>query len=421
MAHFALTTFGSLGDLHPYIAVGMGLRERGHRVTIATSEVYRAKVGGEGLGFHPVRPDLAELQKDPEFMTRVLHPRKGTEYIIRNLMMAWIEQSYQDLKDLAGDADLLVGHPIAFATPIVAEELGKPWISVVLQPVAMVSAFDPPSISGAPFLEWFRGFGPGFWKQFGKVARIVLRSWSGPVNRLRRRVGLREAPNPLLDGMFSPFGTQAWFSEVLAQPQPDWPPKTVITGFPFYDKLAPGEGLSTELRDFLDAGPPPVVFTLGSSAVFEAGDFFTESVGAVRRLKCRAVLLVGDDPRNRPARESPGIVAAPYAPYSELFPRTAAVVHSGGVGTTAQTLRAGVPMCVSPWSNDQPDNARRCVNLGVARVVPRSGYRASRVAAELERLLTEGSFRDAVARAAAVIAREDGVARACDGLESAVR
>jgi UDP:flavonoid glycosyltransferase YjiC (YdhE family) len=221
--------------------------------------------------------------------------------------------------------------------------------------------------------------------------------------------------------MFSPFGTQAWFSEVLAQAQPDWPPKTVITGFPFYDKLAPGEGLSTELRDFLDAGPPPVVFTLGSSAVFEAGDFFAESAGAVRRLGCRAVLLTGDDPRNQPTRELPGVIAAPYAPYSEFFPRTAAVVHSGGVGTTAQTLRAGVPMCVAPWSNDQPDNARRCVNLGVARVVPRRGYRASRVAAELERLLTEGSFREAAARAAALIAREDGVARACDGLESAVR
>jgi UDP:flavonoid glycosyltransferase YjiC (YdhE family) len=421
MAHFALTTFGSLGDLHPYIAVGIGLRDRGHRVTLATSELYRAKVEGEGLGFHPVRPDLAELQKDPEFMTKVLHPRKGTEYIIRNLMTAWVEQSYQDLKALAEEADLLVGHPIAFATPILAEELGKRWISVVLQPIAMVSAFDPPSISGAPFLEWFRGFGPGFWKLFGKVVRGVLRSWSGPVNRLRRQVGLRDVANPLLDGMFSPFGTQAWFSEVLAQPQPDWPPKTTITGFPFYDKLTPGEGLSKQLRDFLDAGPPPVVFTLGSSAVFEAGDFFAESAAAVRRLGCRAVLLIGDDPRNQPAREFPGIITASYAPYSELFPRAAAVVHPGGVGTTAQTLRAGVPICVAPWSNDQPDNARRCVNLGVARVVPRSGYRAARVAAELERLLTDGSFREAAARAAAVIAREDGVARACDGLESAVR
>jgi UDP:flavonoid glycosyltransferase YjiC (YdhE family) len=420
MAHFVLTTFGSLGDLHPYIAVGIGLRGRGHRVTIATSGVYRTKVEGEGLGFRPVRPDLAELQKDPDFMTRALHPRRGTEYIIRHLMMRWIEESYRDLKDIAGEAELLVGHPIAFATPVVAEELGKPWISVALQPVAMVSAFDPPSISGLPFLEWFRGFGPGFWKLFGKVARSVLRSWSGPVNRLRQRAGLREVANPLLDDMFSPFGTQAWFSKILAQPQPDWPPKTVITGFPFYDRLTPGEGLSQELREFLDAGPPPVVFTLGSSAVFEAGDFFAESLAAVRRLGCRAVLLTGEDPRNQPARELPGVIAASYAPYSKLFPRAVAVVHSGGVGTTAQTLRAGVPMCIAPWSHDQPDNARRCVNLGVARVVPRSGYLASRVAAELERLLTDGSFREAAARAAAAIAREDGVASACDGLESAV-
>jgi UDP:flavonoid glycosyltransferase YjiC (YdhE family) len=363
------------------------------------------------------------MRGDPEFLARALHPRKGTEYIIRHLMMAWIEHSYRDLKDLAREADLLVGHPIAFATPIVAEELGKPWISVVLQPIAMLSAFDPPSVSGAPFLEWFRGFGPGFWRQFWMVARAVVNSWAGPVNQLRRRAGLREVANPLLDGMLSPFGTQAWFSEVLARPQPDWPPKTLITGFPFYDRLAPGEGLSAELKDFLDAGAPPVVFTLGSSAVFDAsaGDFFEESLSAVSRLGCRAVFLIGDEAQNRLSREVTGVLTAPYAPYSELFPRAAAVVQSGGVGTTAQTLRAGVPMCVVPWSHDQPDNARRCVKLGVARVVPRSGYRASRVAQELERLLTDGSFREAAARVAAVIAREDGVARACDGLESAVR
>ncbi|HVW07511.1 MAG TPA: glycosyltransferase [Bryobacteraceae bacterium] len=422
MSHFALTTFGSLGDLHPYIAVGIGLRNRGHRVTIATSEIYRAKVEGEGLGFHPVRPDLGELREDPAFMERAFHPRKGTEYVFRHLMMPWVEHSYEDLKKIASEADLLVGHPIAFATPIVAEELGKPWISVVLQPAILLSAFDPPSISGAAFLEWFRGFGPGFWRQFGKMARAVMRSWSEPVRRLRRRAGLREVANPLLDDMFSPFGTQAWFSEVLARPQADWPTNTVVTGFPFYDKLAPGEGMSAELRRFLDAGLPPVVFTLGSSAVSIAGEFYSESIRAARRVGCRAVLLVGNDPGNKPEGALPeGICVAEYAPYSELFPRAAAVVHQGGVGTTAQTLRAGVPMCVVPWGHDQPDNARRCVDLGVARVVPRSAYRADRAAMELKRLLVDASFRDAARGVAAVIAREDGVARACDGLESAVR
>jgi UDP:flavonoid glycosyltransferase YjiC (YdhE family) len=345
MPRFLLTTFGSLGDLHPYIAVGLGLKERGHHVTIATSGDYRAKVEGEGLHFHPLRPDIGALTQNPQEIARAFHPRTGTEYVIRRMMLPYLEQSYDDLRDIAREADLIVGHPIAFATPIVAEELGKPWISVALQPSVMLSAFDPPSVSGVPVLERFRGWGPGFWTQFWRLARRVTRDWGAPINELRRKKGLREVRNPVLDDMFSPYGTQAWFSQVLASPQVDWPAKVSVTGFPFYDKLTPGQGLSAELARFLDAGSPPVVFTLGSSAVFDAGPFYTESTEAVRALGCRAVLLVGNDPRNLPVRSLPdGVIVADYAPYSELFSRAAAVVHQGGAGTTAQALRAGVPM-----------------------------------------------------------------------------
>lgn len=420
VSRFLLTTFGSLGDLHPYIAVGLGLKARGHHVTIATSAVYRAKVEGEGLHFHPVRPDIGSFLENPREIVRAFHPRTGTEYVMRRMMLPYLEQSYEDLREIAPEADLLVGHPIAFATPIVAEELDKPWISVALQPALMLSAFDPPSISGMPVLERFRGWGPGFWKQFWRLSRRVARGWGKPINALRRKRGLGEVANPILDDMFSPYGTQAWFSRVMASPQPDWPAKTSITGFPFYDRLVPDEGLSPELGRFLDAGSPPVVFTLGSSAVFDAGPFYAESIEAVRALGCRAVLLVGRDPRNMPTTTLPeGVIIAEYAPYSELFPRAAAVVHQGGAGTTAQTLRAGVPMCVVPYSHDQPDNARRCVGLGVARIVPRGKYRAARVRVELERLLTDDSYRAAAQRAAAEMANEDGVAAACAGLERA--
>jgi len=420
LPHFLLTTFGSLGDLHPYIAVGIGLRERGHRVTIATSEGYRTKIEGEGLGFYPVRPDLAELVRNPAEIARAYHPRTGTEYVIRRMMLPYLEQSYDDLMEIAPEADLIVGHPIAFATPIVAELLGKRWISVALQPTVMLSAFDPPSVSGAPFLELFRSWGPGFWAQFGRLARRIARGWGEPINAQRRKVGLPEAANPVLDDMFSPYGTQAWFSGVLAQPQPDWPANTTITGFPFYDQLAPGQRLSVELARFLDAGPPPVVFTLGSSAVFDAGPFYAESAEALQAVGRRGVLLVGADLRNQPKRQLPdGVIVAQYAPYSELFPRAAAAVHQGGAGTTAQALRAGVPMCVVPYSHDQPDFARRCAGLGVARIVPRRKYRAARVAKELEWLLSRESYRAAARDVAAEMAQEDGIAAACEGLERA--
>ena len=381
-------------------------------------EGYRAKVEGECLNFHAVRPDMAGLARDPAEVARAYHPRTGSEYVIRRMMLPSLEQSYEDLKGIAREADLIVGHPIAYATPIVAEELGKRWISVALQPSVFISAFDPPAFSGYPFLEWFRGWGPGFWRQFGKAARGTARGWGKPINALRRKTGLREVRNPVLDDMFSPYGTQAWFSKLLAKPQADWPVKTSITGFPFYDRQTPGQGIGQELAQFLDAGPPPVVFTLGSSAVFDAGPFYAESLEAVRSLGRRAVLLIGRDPRNRPKGLLPdGVITAEYAPYSELFSRAAAVVHQGGAGTTAQALRAGVPMCVVPYSHDQPDYARRCVGLGVARMVPRGSYRAARVATELERLLTDAAYQLAARDTAAEMAKEDGVAGACDGLE----
>jgi len=418
MPHFLLTTFGSLGDLHPYIAVGLGLRERGHLVTIATSEGYRAKVEGEGLRFHRIRPDISDLAQHPAEVARAFHPRTGTEYVMRGMFLPALKQSYEDLKEIAPQADLIVSHPLAFATPIVAQQLGKPWISIALQPSLMLSAFDPPTLSGYPFLESFRNWGPGFWKQFFTLARRIARNWGDPINDLRRKIGLPEVRNPVLDDMFSPFGTQAWFSKVLAQPQPDWPVKTCITGFPFYDKLTPDHCLSPELTRFLDAGSPPVVFTLGSSAVFDAGSFYAESAKAVKALGCRAVLLIGKDPRNQPKNSLPeSVLVTDYAPFSELFPRAAAIVHQGGAGTTAQALRAAIPMCMVPFSHDQPDNARRCVNLGVARTVTRQGYRAAKVAAELEQLLTNGAYRTAALNTAATMAKEDGIAAACDGLE----
>ena len=166
-------------------------------------------------------------------MKRAFHPRTGSEFIVRHVFLPWLEQSFEDLLPIARESDLLVGHPVAFATPTVAELLGKRWVSVILQPSVLLSAFDPPAISGVEWLGRFRRFGPWFWKSFFYLARGIARRWGKPINRLRRRVGLPPLSNPVLDGMFSPYGNQAWFSSVMAQPQPDWPEGLQVTGFPF--------------------------------------------------------------------------------------------------------------------------------------------------------------------------------------------
>ena len=109
---------------------------------------------------------------------------------------------------------------------------------------------------------------------------------------------------------------------------------------------------------------------------------------------------------------------AQYAPYSALFPRAELVVHQGGVGTTAQCLRAGRPMLIMPYSHDQPDNARRMRRMGVARVIQRTSYKPWRVARRLRTMLADPEFEARARSVAEEVGREDGVKSACDALEA---
>jgi len=151
----------------------------------------------------------------------------------------------------------------------------------------------------------------------------------------------------------------------------------------------------------------------------DAGNFYEQSIAAAERLGRRAVLLIGPDPRNKPRRPLPPQMAAfEYAPYSELFPRASAIVHQGGVGTTAQAMRSGRPMLVIPFAHDQPDNATRVVRLGIARTISRGRYNAGHAAHELRLLLENAAYAKRATEVGAQIRREDGVKAACDAIEA---
>lgn len=209
------------------------------------------------------------------------------------------------------------------------------------------------------------------------------------------------------------------FSSVLGSPQPDWVPQAQVTGFAFYDRLLPGQSLSNELATFLASGSPPVVFTLGSAVVRQAGNFYIESLEAVKALGCRAVFLVGEKEfqNELPSPLPDGTIAVEYAPFSQLFPKAAAVVHQGGVGTTAQALRAGVPMLIVPYAFDQPDNAARAVRLGTAQSIPREQYRSDRVVTKLRQLLSAPTYRITAQSLKERIGAENGVYSACSAIE----
>lgn len=405
-----LTTFGSYGDLFPYLALGSELRRRGHEVTVATSAVYQSKVEAVGLGFQSVRPD-ASLE-DREMLAYVMDARRGSERVVRYLASV-VRESYADTLEAASWADLMVTHPITFASVIAAQKLRKRWVSSVLAPVSFLSIYDPPVVAPAPWMRRLNFLGPNFARLWIRAGKRQALDWVRPVFDLRTELGLAPGANPLFEGQHSPSLVLALFSQLLAAPQPDWPSHTAGTGFCFF-----GDGtLAAELRKFLESGPPPVVFTLGSSAVGTAGDFYRHSLDAIYRLGHRAVLLTGSHPQGLPETLPDHILAVPYAPHDELFARAAAIVHQGGIGTTAQALRAGRPMLVVPFAHDQFDNAERVRRLEAAEVLPRSRYTARLAETRLRDLMTRPSYAQAAAKVGEKVRSEDGTGVAADAIE----
>jgi hypothetical protein len=326
---------------------------------------------------------------------------------------------YEDLTEAVRGADALISTEVVFPAKSVAEKTGVKWITTTLAPGTFLSAHDPFVPPTAQWLRHLRFLGSGFHSAMYKVVHRIIDSWFEPYREFRRELGQSDNLNPLFEGK-SDLLNLAMFSKVLGSPQPDWFHSTVQTGFCFYDGQDDLGKMPEALTRFLDAGEPPIVFTLGSAAVMDSRDFFEESGRAVQILNRRAVLLYGIF-NEQPKITGENIAAFDYAPYSQIFPRAACVVHQGGVGTTAQVLRAGVPHLIMPYSHDQPDNAARCERIGTARVISREKYNGETAAKELSALLNDEDYKQNAVKAGKIVCAEHGTKMACDAIEAVLK
>jgi hypothetical protein len=226
-SRIVLTTFGSLGDLHPYITLARALQSRGHDVLLATLESFREKVAAAGVAFHPVGPDIAdfadEFGSEQAMMAHVMDQRHGPEFVIRHVLMRHLRRTYGDISAAAAGADLLVTHPLTYAAHLVAEQQRDrmAWVSVALSPSMLWSAHDPPVLAPLPILNVLHPLGAlVFGPLFGLMKR-AMRSWTQPWHDLRHELGLPPTKrSPMFDAQFSPQMTLAIFSPILATPQP---------------------------------------------------------------------------------------------------------------------------------------------------------------------------------------------------------
>ena len=416
MSRIVVITHGSLGDLSPYAAVALGLKKRGHKVILGTCPCHEQKVKSLGLEFRPVEPDC-EWLSDPDQVRHFTHPRFGLMRVGREIFMPKVRESYEQTLQAADGADLLVTMLASYASRLVAEKTGLPWVSGVHIPMGFFSARDVPVLEMAPTLcRKLRGLGPPFWKPVYWLGKRISRGLAKPWYQLRAELGLpptREG-NPLSDS-HSPHLVLALFSERFAAKQTDWPAQTVQTGFPF---LEDDTELPEDLSRFLDKGPRPLVFTLGTAVVASGRSFYETSIESASRLGERAVLVVGKGQRDLFASLPPGMIAVESAPFGKLFPRSLAVVHHGGVGTTALAMLSGRPMLVVPFAWDQPDHADRVARLGIARTIPKKRYTPARAIKELQQLLDDPEYVHLASQIRGQLQQETGVESACDSIEN---
>jgi UDP:flavonoid glycosyltransferase YjiC (YdhE family) len=409
-----LTSWGSHGDLHPFLALGRGLQARGHEVTLVGHPDWAVDTAAAQIRFvstgEPSREDF--IRDHPDVLSMKWGGLVSLHTLVHRAIAPGFDHTMQALLGEAPEHDAIVAHHFAFPAPVVAELTRLPWATVSLAPGVVPSAH---SLPGANFGRAGRGFIGRGWNQFiWSAGQRISRTMVDPVvNRLRAKHGL----SPVRDAIFeahSPALNLQLYSEHFASRPPDWSAEKRLAGFCFFDP--PGATLPPEITAFLDRGEPPILFTLGSVAVQKPGAFFQSAVEALQILGLRGILLIGPE-KNRPADLPDTILAAPYAPYGLLMPRVRAVAHQCGIGTLSHTIRAGLPSVACPFAFDQPNNARRLEELGVAEIVLPHQRTSRLIARALLRLLL-GDASTRAQRLGELIRTEDGVARACAILEN---
>lgn len=411
--HALLIPFGTAGDVLPFIGVAIALKRRGHDVTVFTDRAFEDVIRQNGIAFACLssREEYAELLKHPDLW----HPTRSYPLIFKHQVAPKIRPVYEFIQNHAREDTVVVAANLAVGARVACEKLDIPMVSLYVSPMCFRSYLHPPPFPG---LDLFPGRPRAWMRTLFAIADWRVDRILGPsLNGLRRDLGMTPVKK-IMDWWHSPQMIVGLFPDWFAAKETEWPRQTRLTGFPLYD-TAGSAGLPADLDVFLKSGPPPVVF-MPSSFMAQGASFLRESVKACERLGRRGILLTQFSDQVPPALPS-HVRSFPFLPLSALLPRSAAIVHQGGIGTIALALASGVPQLAVPMAMDQLANAERLQKLGAGMVMGTEKYRADVVAAQIEALLNSDDIRSSCRQAAAQFTHARPVDDATDLIESVSR
>ncbi|MFE9466885.1 glycosyltransferase [Streptomyces virginiae] len=409
--HVLIVTAGSWGDVAPYTGLGVRLRAAGHEVALATHERFEKTVEAFGLEFRPLpvdpRQELASAAG--QGLARATSPAVAMARLTR-MARAFMPRLAAGVADAVRQgADVLLSSTTT--DPVCAtfgEAMSVPALGVYLQPIRPTAAFPP-------LVTRVRSLGPyGNRLAGGALWLGTERLFAPTLARLRRELAL---PKQRFAGPLSLSRSRTvlhGFSPRIVPRPHDWPSGHQVCGY-WWPATPPAWQPDSRLSDFLAAGPPPVFAGFGSFVATDAERLSTLLASALRRARVRGIIQSGWSGLHA---ENDDLITVQEVPHAWLFPRTAAVVHHAGAGTTAAGLRAGTPAVAVPVQLDQHFWAQRLHRLGVSPPPLRyQSLTAPQLSEAIVRATRDPALRTRSRRVAAALADEDGAQHVLDVLE----
>jgi rhamnosyltransferase subunit B len=409
---YVFVPLGSHGDVNPLVWLAQLMAARGHEVVFISHAGMAQVPARAGLRTVAVgsQADHDRIVGNPDLW----HPDRA----FKLLAATFGERAREVVPAIRAEAvagkTVLVAGAIAVGARIVAEADHLPLVTVQLQPSVFMSADDRPLMDAR--LGFMRLLPAWAWRAgIHLIHQLIDREVADQVNAVRAEHGLRQPVRGIMrDWWMSPERVLALFPDWFAPRRRDWPRQTVLARFPPFDGDFP---LDPAADAFLDDGPPPILFAPGSANMW-GREFFEAAAGACAKLGRRGMLVTGYL-ESIPASLPPGVRAFDRLPFGRVFPRCAAVVHHGGIGTLAQGLAAGVPQLVMPMAHDQPDHAQRLQRFGVGDYLLPKQFKADAVATKLNTLLQSEKTAAACSGIKARMAAQMPEQRVADLLQSA--
>ena len=416
-----IVTFGSRGDVQPYVALGKGLKEAGHTVTVCTANKFKPFILEHGLDYGYMSSELLKLLDNADVL-EIIDNKGGLLTAVKAMIKltkenkplnrAMVEDSVRAAE--IAQPDLVIYHPKALGGIHIAEQYGVPAVMAVLQPMIVpTTAFPPIGIPALKLSGWYNKMTYGLinmgYNAYAKDLNEVRQSMMG-LNKFPKSAGLLKTakgePVTVLHG---------YSRHVLAAPD-DWPPQAHVSGYWFLDQHADWQP-SADLQTFLAAGDAPVYVGFGSMAGRNPQRTAEIVVAALQQARVRGIIATGWGGLN--ASNLPEtIFRVEHVPHDWLFDRVTVVVHHGGAGTTAAGLRAGKPTIICPFFGDQPFWGKRVFELGVGPPpIPQKKLSVEKLAQAIRTAVTDETMRNKAVVLGQKIRAETGIVNAITVIE----